>query len=138
MLKSAITRTVVTCTRHAYAVLAVGFVLALISGYVAVTRFAINTDIGTLISPNLDWRKREIALDQAFPGRYDSILIVVDAATPEQVAQASTALAQKLAANATLFPFVRPPTGGPFFEKSALLFLASSSAPRRRGPRSDS
>ena len=29
--------------------------------------FALNTDISKLISPDLDWRKREIAFEKAFP-----------------------------------------------------------------------
>jgi hypothetical protein len=29
----------------------------------------INTDISNLISPGIDWRQREIALEKAFPAR---------------------------------------------------------------------
>ena len=47
--------------------------------------FAITTDINKLISPDLDWRQREIAYEKAFPGSFGSILVVVDAPTPELV-----------------------------------------------------
>jgi len=44
--------------------------------------FSINTDINTLISADLDWRKRDNQFEQAFD-RDRTILAVVDAPTPE-------------------------------------------------------
>ena len=43
--------------------------------------FSINTDINTLISPDLDWRKRDNQFEQAFD-REKLILAVVEAPTP--------------------------------------------------------
>jgi uncharacterized protein len=97
--------------------------LAVVSGVYAARHFAITTDIGKLISPQLDWRKRELAFEAAFPGRYESILIVVDAPTQELVAQATAALVGKLTARPELFRSLHEPGGGEFFARSGLLFL---------------
>jgi len=44
--------------------------------------FQINTDINTLISPDLDWRQRDNAFESAFE-QERMILAVVEAPTPE-------------------------------------------------------
>ena len=49
-----------------------------------------DTDSTKLISPNVDWRQREIHFDALFPQQVNLILIVVDGATPE-LAEAGTA-----------------------------------------------
>ena len=85
--------------------------------------FAINTDISNLISPNIDWRQREIALEKAFPARANTILAVVNAPTPELASLAADRLTERLRDKPDLFPEVRRPDGGEFFEKNALLFL---------------
>src|SRR3569832_1517773 len=51
--------------------------------YFVANNFAITTDTGQLISPELDWRKRERQLDAAFPQHTDPIDIVIDGKTPE-------------------------------------------------------
>ncbi len=93
------------------------------SGVYAVRNFAINTDISNLISPELDWRKREIAFEKAFPSRSETILAVVDAPTPELAALAADALTDKLKQQSGIFKAVRQPDGGEFFQKNGLLFL---------------
>ncbi len=93
------------------------------SGYYAARNLAINTDISNLISPELDWRKREIAFEKAFPSRSETILAVVDAPTPELAGLAADALTQKLKGQSGIFKAVQRPDGGEFFEKNGLLFL---------------
>ena len=41
------------------------------------------TDTAALISPDVDWRKQERAMEAAFPQLSDVMLVVVDGATPE-------------------------------------------------------
>lgn len=122
-----LTRTIVSlvrfCTRYAWLVLLFGVALAVVSGAYAHKHFAINTDIATLISPDLDWRKREIDYEKAFPGRNDTILAVVEAPTPELARQAAAALEKKLLPETDKFIWVRQPGGGPFFDNNGLLFL---------------
>ena len=79
--------------------------------------------MATLISPDLDWRKREIDFEKAFPGRNDTILAVIEAPTPELARQAGAALEQKLLPQTDRFIWVRHPGGGPFFDSNGLLFL---------------
>ncbi len=80
----------------------VALVLAIGAGYYTAQNFQINTDINTLISPKLDWRKRDNQFDKAFD-RDSTILAVVDAPTPELTSAASAALEQKLSGDKTHF-----------------------------------
>ena len=66
MLTSLIVRIIDVCTRNAWRVVTVGLVLALASGVYVARHFAINSDIATLLSSDLGWRKRELAFEQAF------------------------------------------------------------------------
>ena len=122
-----LTRTIVSlvrvCTRHAWLVILAGVALAAAAGVYSHRNFAINTDVATLISPNLDWRKREITFEKAFPGRNDTILAVVEATNPELSRQAADALEKKLLPQTDRFIWVRRPGGGPFFVNNGLLFL---------------
>ncbi len=125
-----LTRTIVSlvrfCTRHAWLVLLTGIALAVVAGFYSHRNFAINTDVAKLISPDLDWRKREIDYEKAFPGRNDLILAVIEAPTPELARQASTALEQKLLPQTDKFIWVRPAGSGPFFDTNGLLFLPTA------------
>jgi hopanoid biosynthesis associated RND transporter like protein HpnN len=98
-------------------------IVAVVSGIYAERHFAINTDVNTLISPNLPWRQREIAFERAFPQHYESILTVLDAPTPELASQAASALVAKLSENKDNFRSVAQPGGGEFFRRNGLLFL---------------
>jgi hopanoid biosynthesis associated RND transporter like protein HpnN len=115
--------TVATCIRWPWITIVVFALLTIASAVYTVRNFAINTDISNLISQNIDWRQREIALEKAFPARVNTILAVVDAPTPELASLAANTLTELLKARPQLFPEVRRPDGGEFFEKNALLFL---------------
>src|SRR5437868_577355 len=82
-LAEVIGKTVEVCIRSPWITIFVFALLTLASGVYAARNFAINTDISNLISPNIDWRQREIALEKSFPSRAHTILAVVDAPTPE-------------------------------------------------------
>src|SRR5262245_17099884 len=84
--------------------------------------FAIDTNTSQLISSALPWRQRELQLDAAFPQRADTIVVVLDALTPEIADTSAGALATKLARRPELFQSVRRPDGGPFFDRNGLLF----------------
>src|SRR5215475_12025397 len=103
MLRSRLAQIVGFCTRYAWAVIAIGVLCGIFSGIYAARHFAINTDIGKLISSDLPWRQRELAFMQAFPQRIDTIFVVVDAPTSELAGQAATLLGQKLAEQKTVF-----------------------------------
>lgn len=107
-------------------------ILAVGAGFYTARNFSINTDINKLISPNLDWRKRDIAFDQAFD-QERRIVAVVDAPTPEFAGAASAALVQKLSSNHKDFESMARLGAGEFFEKSGLLFLPTAEVARLTG-----
>jgi len=111
------------CVRRAWVVvLASMVVLAGSSVYVA-RHFAINTNVSHLLSPNLPWRKRELAYQAAFPEQATNILAVVSAPTPEFAAGAAAALVQRLSPQKAYFHSVTDAQGGEFFAHNGLLYL---------------
>jgi hopanoid biosynthesis associated RND transporter like protein HpnN len=93
--------------------------------YFVANNFAITTDTGQLISPELDWRKRERQLDAAFPQHTDTIDIVIDGKTPELTESAAARLATALSeSKPDPFQIVRRRDGGVFFDKNGLLYLS--------------
>jgi len=122
MVRTTIIAIIGFCTKYAYGTIAVALLLATVAGYYSVEHFAINTDVNTLISEKLSWRQRELKFERSIPERYDNILVVIDAPTPELAALARSALASKLSDNKELFPSVTPLGGTPFFAQNGLLF----------------
>jgi uncharacterized protein len=100
----------------------IALVLAIGAGVYTARNFSINTDINTLISPDLDWRKRDNQFEKAFD-RERTILAVVEAPTPELTSSAAAALERKLAGDTDHFESVQPLGSGEFFDKNGLLFL---------------
>ena len=122
MLTSIVVSIVKACTRFASVTVLVALFLAIAAGYYTAQNFQINTDINTLLSDKLDWRKRDNQFDKAFD-RDSTTLAVVDAPTPELTSAASAALVQKLAGDTKHFSSVQPLGSGAFFEKNGLLYL---------------
>ncbi len=122
MLTRLVVSIVRTCTRFAIPVVVFSLILAVAAGYYTARKFAINTDINTLISSDLDLRKRDIQFEEAFD-RDRLILAVVEAPTPELTGAAAKALAERLAGDTKHFESVTPLGSGEFFEKNGLLFL---------------
>ena len=132
MLTSIVVSIVRACTRFAPFVVVVSLVGAVAAGYYAARHFAINTDINTLISPDLDWRKRDIQFEEAFD-RDSLILAVVEAPTPELTNSAAKALSEKLSGDSKHFESVQPLGSGEFYEKNGLLFLPAEEVGRVTG-----
>ena len=122
MLTSIVVSIVRFCTRFAVLVVPFALLLAIAAGFYITRNFSINTDINTLISPNLDWRQRDNQFEKGFD-RDGTILAVVDAPTPELTSAASAALERKLSGDTKNFVSVEPLGSGEFFEKNGLLFL---------------
>ena len=125
MLTRLVVSVVGFCTRFAIPTVLVAVLLTAFAGVYAVQNFAINTDINKLISPNLDWRQRDIAFEKAFD-QERLIIAVVEAPTPEFASAAGAALEKKLQENHVNFESVRRLGGGLFFEKNGLLFLPTA------------
>jgi hypothetical protein len=122
VLTSIVVSVVKGCTRFATLTVLLALILAIAASFYTVRHFSINTDINTLISANLDWRKRDNQFGEAFD-RDRTILAVVEAPTPELASAAGKALAERLAGDSTNFESVQPLGSGEFFEKNGLMFL---------------
>ena len=86
---------------------------AIASGIYVAQNFKIDTDINKLISPDLPWRKQELAASRAFPQH--AITAVIDAPTSELAASASSALMRELSKRKDLFNSVEDPQSSPLF-----------------------
>jgi len=116
-------RLVSWCHAHALAFVAVAILTALGLGYFDATHIAMDTDQEHLLSPNLDWRKREAHFDELFPQNSGLLAIVIDGDTPDDADDAAAALLAKLETRPDLFKYPHRPDGGPFFEREGLLYL---------------
>ena len=121
MLTSIIVRIINFCTRHAWSVIAAGILLSIVSGLFAAKHFAINSEINTLLSAELPWRKREVAFEKAF-SRFESIIVVVNAPTAELAGLATTELTAELEKHTDRFKTVSQLGGGEFFARNGLMF----------------
>ncbi|MDD3028785.1 MAG: MMPL family transporter [Alphaproteobacteria bacterium] len=109
--------------KHALALVLSVLVLSCGLGVYVVRHIAINTDINQLLSQDLDWRQREKALDDAFPQKVDTLVVVIDGQTSFEAERAAAALATALRENTRLFSEVSRPDALPFFRTEGLLFL---------------
>jgi len=125
MIERSVARIVAAAIRLPWLTILLG--LAVTSGaiYYVINNFAITTDTSQLISPELDWRKRERQFDAAFPQHTDTIDIVIDGKTPELTESAAASLASALSEKKPdPFAIVRRRDGGAFFDKNGLLYLS--------------
>ena len=132
MLTRIVVSIVKACTRFAPLTVLVALILAVAAGVYTARNFTINTDINTLISSNLDWRKRDNQFETAFD-RERTILAVIDAPTPELTSAAAAALERKLSGDTQHFESVQQLGAGEFFEKNGLLFLPVAEVGRVTG-----
>ena len=121
---SLIGRIVAVSVRHPLIVLLAASALAATAFVYLAHNFAMTAETSQLISPNLDWRRRGIEFDKAFPQLQNLTLVVVDGATPELADDGAARLAQALRQRPELFHNVRQPDGGRFFERNGLLLLS--------------
>jgi hopanoid biosynthesis associated RND transporter like protein HpnN len=112
------------CCAYPIATLLIAILLTVGAGAYGCRNFAIQTDTGKLISPDLPWRQRELQLDAAFPHQSDTLLVVIDAATPELADSAAKSLDAALANRPEQIKAVYDPAGGAFFKTNGLLFLS--------------
>jgi hopanoid biosynthesis associated RND transporter like protein HpnN len=125
MLASIVTAVVRFCTRFPWPIIALALIGAIGATVYSAKHFAITTDINKLISPDLDWRKREADLEKAFPGHFGSMLVVVDAPIAEFASRAGNELAERLRTQPQLFRAVEDIGGSEFFARNGLLFQST-------------
>src|SRR5271169_3026915 len=108
-----------TAAMQRYAPWVIAVVIAATAGvlFYSVRNFRINTDFNSMISEKLHFRKVQTDFDKSFPQLSDTIVIVLDADTPEHAMWARKRLAAQLSKEQTLFRTVYEPGGGVFFER---------------------
>ena len=84
---------------------------------------SMNTDTEHMLSAELSWRKLDQEYERLFPQYDNNILIVLEAATPDQARDAASLLYGRLQAERDLFEFVYYPNALPVFRESGLLYL---------------
>ncbi len=82
----------------------------------------INTDLTDMLSPDLPFRKLWSEYRSAFPQFNDTLVVVIEADTPEAAAQARRQLAEALRSRRGLYKTVQTPGGESFFEYNGLLY----------------
>ncbi len=114
-----------TAAMQRYAPLVMVTVIAATAGvlFYSVKNFRINTDFNSMISEKLHFRKIEKDFDKSFPQLSDTIVIILDANTPEQAMSARKRFASQLRNEKDLFRNVYEPGGGKYFERNGLLYL---------------
>ncbi|MCW2286133.1 hopanoid biosynthesis associated RND transporter like protein HpnN [Rhodoblastus acidophilus] len=126
-----VARLVAFCARRKWITLLVSLALAVAASWYAAGHFAMSTDLNTLISPDLPWRKREMALSKAFPQRQDTLLAVLDAPSPEHANAAARGLQAALQAQPAHFSDVRSLETSEFFARQGLLYLSTTDVSAR-------
>jgi uncharacterized protein len=126
MLTSNITRFVTLAIRRPAWIIGLSLLLGVLSAIYVVHNFKISTDVSQLIENEPEWAARDKAIDDAFPERGQTLLIVVEAPAPEFASAAASELAAALAREPQEFKAVSQPEGGAFFEHNGLLYLSTA------------
>jgi uncharacterized protein len=108
-----------------YVVLAALILSAAALGY-ALPHLGINTRTEDMISADVAFRRHHAAFVREFPEFKNSIVAVVEGATPERVEEAAAALATALRADDEHFAAVEYQAGDPFFAAHGLLYLKAN------------
>ncbi|MBW2372226.1 MAG: MMPL family transporter [Deltaproteobacteria bacterium] len=118
----ALRRWVTLTTRRPGTVAGLLGAVTLVLGVYAATHLGINTDYKLMMSEDVPFRRTWEDFARHFPTLDDSLLIVIDAQTPEQAREAADTLAARLDANREQFREVVVPGAGSFFERNGLLY----------------
>jgi len=110
--------------RRAWLVILAVLVLTAAAGFYAKSHLGFDSNTESLIAEDLPWKQRQAVMNELFPDNRRNILVVIDAATPDRAEAAAAALTAALHRQPELFPLVRRPDGGPFFDRYGLLFLS--------------
>ncbi|MCY4360600.1 MAG: MMPL family transporter [Gammaproteobacteria bacterium] len=105
------------------AVLVAIFALAFFAVRYTAANLSMNTDTEHMLSEELAWRKLDQEYEKHFPQYDNNILIVMEAATPDQAQDAAALLYERLEREQDLFEFVFYPNALALFRESGLLYL---------------
>jgi len=114
---------VARCVRRPWLVLSGFCLLAVLAARLTVSNIAINTDTTDMLSAELPWRIAYTDYQRAFPYFSDSLVVVIDAPTPDLADAASRRLSRALAADTSHFEEVFAPQADRFFREHQFLYL---------------
>jgi hopanoid biosynthesis associated RND transporter like protein HpnN len=120
---SLLSRWVTVVERIAWPIIIVSLLSAVLCGVYAVDNAGVNTDATDMISNKLQFRKEYAAYQAAFDRLRNTVVIVIDGATPDLADEAAADLYKKLEADKSDFELIDQPGGGPFFRRNGLLYL---------------
>jgi hopanoid biosynthesis associated RND transporter like protein HpnN len=118
----ALSRWVVFCLRHGIAVVAAIAVVTAAAGFCAFHELGYNVDPNEMFAKDLRFQRMIETFSEHFPVLTNSLLVVVEAETPEVSREAADALAERLAARRDAFRTVYFPGEESFFESHGLLY----------------
>lgn len=84
---------------------------------------AVDTSTGDMLSEELDFRKFNKEMDEAFPEVSEGLLVVIDADTFDQADAAAIQLSNEMRAQPALYGDIYDLAGEPYFRKNGLLYL---------------
>ena len=108
--------------QYAVWVILVAFLVAVLSVAYTVRNLGVHTDTTDMLSEDIPFRLNHERYKEAFPQYKDTMLLVLDAPTPEQVHAAAKQLATYLQKDVTHFHDVYYLSGDDFFERNGLLY----------------
>ncbi len=108
--------------RHAAWILLGASLLAVASGFYVSRNLGMNTDTTDMLSEHLPFRVNMKHYNKTFPQDMETLVVVLDAPTPEQVRMATARLAARLKKDTTHFHDVYPPNVDDFFARNGLLY----------------
>lgn len=116
-------RWVAFVTRSARICLALILALTIGLGWVAVTQFRVNSDLGQLIDQTSDWRVDFDNFQAQFPDLVKTAVIVVSSTSIGEVEEVTEDIVAYLNARSDRFSAIAAPGSEPFFRDHAFLYL---------------
>jgi len=108
---------------HSRWVVGLAILASTVSAFYAVTTLSLNTDMSQMLSANLPYRQAEELFRKTFPQLSNSVLLVVEANTPEMAQTVVSTIEQRLNNQKNLIQSVYAPDGDPYWKNHALLYL---------------
>ncbi len=112
--------------RFPWTLLLLSFLLCGGVSYYVYNHLGINTNTAEMLSPDLPFQQNQRRIDKAFPQDAATLILIVEARTPEETTLAANKLQQQLGAKTDRFDSVYIPTDNDFFRQQALLYLDQS------------
>lgn len=109
--------------RLPWLVILLTLMLSSASGYYSWKYLNIDTNTADMLSPDLPFQKNRKRIEKAFPLDAGTLILVVDAVTPEETSQAALKVEDILKHQDDKFDAVFIPTENDFFWQQALLYL---------------